>query len=176
MESIVENANITSLIVEIIGIIIIVISVLYLAKQTKQANIIAQGDSEREMFDSFNEILYQYSDYESIELIQRAYQDFNSLNNKEKAKFCISYVIPHFNNLDQLMGLYERGLINEERLNSAKNIVISMLKTNGVTQLWKELQQSYRPGFVVYLNKEFEKAKEIPPITEILTWYQLDKE
>jgi len=176
MNAILDIPNLTSLIVDIIGVVVIVISVLYLAKQTKQANIIAQGDSEREMFDSFNELLYQYADFESIDVIQRALADFNNLSNKEKAKFCISYMIPHLNIQDQFLGLYERGLITKKRLDAANSIVLAQLKTRGGRQLWEELQYAFRPDFVDYITAELEKAQDLPPITDILTWLQPDEQ
>ena len=127
MEIIIDNSNIISIAVDMIGIIIIVISVLYLAKQTSQTNKIAQGDSEREMFDSFNELISRYADYNSIELIQRALKDFNALSNKEKARFCLIYAIPHINYLDQIRGLYNKKLISKEQFISVTNIVIAII-------------------------------------------------
>lgn len=176
MHSLVENSNLISILIDIIGVVVIVISVLYLAKQTKQANIIAQGDSEREMFDSFNELLYQYSDFESIDVIQRAFEDFNTLSNKEKAKFCIGYMIPHLNIQDQFLGLYERGLITKKRLDAANSIVLAQLKTKGGKQFWEELQYAFRPDFVDYITIELEKAENLPPLTDILTWLKPDKQ
>lgn len=175
MEIITDNLNITSIIVDIIGIIIIVVSVLYLAKQTSQTNKIAQGDSEREMFDSFNELISRYADYNSIELIQRALNDYNTLSNKEKARFCLIYTIPHINYLDQIWGLYNKKLISKERFNSATNIVIAILKTHGGKQMWREIQYSYRQSFVEFISLRLSQSGKVLPITDIVNGFQLEE-
>ena len=175
MEMIIDNFNITSIVVDIIGIVIIVISVLYLAKQTSQTNKIAQGDSEREMFDSFNELINRYADYDSIELIQKALNDFNTLSNKEKARFCLIYAIPHINYLDQILGLYNRKLISKERFNSVTNVVIAIITTNGGKQMWKEIQYSYRPTFVEFIRLRLKKSGQVPPITDLMKGFQLEE-
>ena len=169
MELTTANINI---IVDIIGIVIIVISVLYLAKQTTQTNKIAQGDSEREMFDSFNELVGRYADYGTIELIQKALVDFDKLTNKEKARFCLVYAIPHINYLDQVWGLYNKKLITRERFHTVTNIVIAILKTHGGNQMWKEIQYSYRRSFVEFIELRLSKSDKVIPITEIISGFQ----
>lgn len=175
MEFITDNFNIISILVDIIGIIIIVISVLYLAKQTSQTNKIAQGDSEREMFDSFNELISRYASYESIELIQTALTDFNTLSNREKARFCLIYGIPHINYLDQSWGLYKKKLISQEQFKTVSNIVIAILKTNGGKQMWKELQYSYRPSFVKFVDSQLSKSDKVVPITDIVSGFNIEE-
>lgn len=54
-------------IIEGFGLLAVIVSVLYLAREVRQNNLIARGESEREMFDSFNEIMHRYSYAESIE-------------------------------------------------------------------------------------------------------------
>ena len=175
MEIITNNFDIISIIVEIIGMIIIVISVLYLAKQTSQTNKIAQGDSEREMFDSFNELISRYADYNSIELIQRALKGFTTLSNKEKARFCLIYAVPHINYLDQIWGLYNKKLISKERFHTVTNIVIAILKTKGGKQMWREIQYSYRRDFVQFIDLQVSKSGKVTPITNIISGFQLEE-
>lgn len=166
------GADLILMIVDIIGILLIVISVLYLAKQTNQANVLAKGDSEREMFDSFHEIISRYSDFESIELIQKGLADYAKLSNKERARFCLIYFIPHVNFLDQILGLFQKRLVSKERFRTTTNIVIAILKTNGGQAVWQELRGSYRQAFVDFINQRLRDADHIPPITKFVTGFE----
>lgn len=87
----------------LVGTIVIIVSLLYLAKQTSLSNKIAQGDAKRELFDTFNELLMRCSDHDSIDLIQRAFDHYNELSHNEKARFNLIYLIPHLNN-SELIG------------------------------------------------------------------------
>ena len=173
MEPSLTNLDFISLAFNFIGTIVIVLSLLYLAKQTYLTNKIAQGESEREMFNTFNELLIRYSDYDSIDLIQRAYSDYNALTNKEKARFNLIYLIPHLNNCEQFYQLHKLKLISDERLTATTNIGIAILNTNGGKEGWIELQHAYNPEFVKFINLKVEES-EIPAMSEILTWLKVE--
>ena len=169
------NLEILSIAFNFVSTIVIIISLLYVAKQTHLTNKIAQGESEREMFDTFNELLHRYSDADSIALIQRAYVGYEKLSNVDKARFNILYVIPHINNCEQFYQLHALKLISDERLKTTMNIGIAILKSPGGSQAWAPLQHAFNPEFVEYLNGEIDKADNIPPMTELLTWLQPDQ-
>ena len=170
MEFLSDNLNIIVAVFNFVGTIVIILSVLYLAKQTHLTNKIAQGETERELYDSYNEIMYRYSDYESIELTQRGLEDFNNLNNAEKVRFVVLYLIPHINNCESFYQLHKKKLISNERLRPIMNIVISILKTNGGKQCWNELQRTLNPEFVEVINCELKQSVNIPAISTLFTW------
>ena len=169
------NLDFLSVVFNFVGTIVIIVSLLYLAKQTLLTNKIAQGESEREMFDTFNELLIRYSDYESIELIQCAFENYNALSNKEKGRFNIIYMIPHINNCEQFYQLHKLKLISDERLMTTLNIGIAILKTNGGKQCWVELQNAFNPEFTDFINQKVQQNSDIPPITDILTWLRIEQ-
>lgn len=169
------NLEILTIAFNFIGTIVIIISLLYVAKQTKLTNKIAQGESERELFDTFNDLLHRYSDSDSIDLIQRAYVGYEDLSNLEKARFNILYVIPHINNCEQFYQLHALKLISDTRLRITLNIGIAILKSPGGSQTWLTLQHAFNPEFVKYLNREIDKAEHVPPLPDLLTWLRPDE-
>ena len=173
MESSLINLDVISLAFNLVGTIAIVLSLLYLAKQTHLTNKIALGESEREMFNTFNGLLTRYSDYESIELVQRAYSDYSTLTNKEKARFNLIYLIPHMNNCEQFYQLHKLNLISDERLTATTNIGIAILNTNGGKEAWIQLQHAYNPEFIKFINLKVEQS-DLPAMSEILTWLKLE--
>lgn len=57
------------LILNMVGTLAIIVSLLYLAKQTSLTNKIAKGESERELLDTFNELISDERNYKML-LIQ----------------------------------------------------------------------------------------------------------
>ena len=164
-----------SLVFNFIGTIAIVVSLLYLARQNSLTNKIALGESEREMFNNFNELLNRYSDLESIDLIQRAFSDYNALTNAEKARFNIIYLIPHLNNCEQFYQLHKLKLISDKRLMTTLNIGIAILKTNGGKEAWIELRHAFNPEFANFISSKLTES-EVPAISDFLSWLQYKPE
>jgi hypothetical protein len=162
--------------IEGIGMLAVIASVLYVAREVRQNNLIAKGESERQMFDSFNEIMHRYSDYESIVLIQRALADFAGLSKLEQARFSMIYLLPHLNNLDSFWTHRKLGLINDDRYQSALFVVLAQLKTAGGQQAWKDIRSAYRKEFSCMIDDSLREFQEIPPINELLDWLQFNPE
>jgi hypothetical protein len=163
-------------IIEGIGMLAVIVSVLYIAREVRQNNLIAKGESERQMFDSFNEIMHRYSDYESIELVQRALADFAGLSKLEQARFNIIYLLPHLNNLDSFWTHHKLGLIDDDRYQAALFVVLAQLKTPGGQQAWKDIRKAYRKEFSNMIEDSLQEFQKIPPITELLDWLQFNPE
>ncbi len=174
MESIFDNLQTITLFFNFIGTLVIIASLWYLAKQTKLTNKIAAGESERELFDSYNEIVHNYSDLESIELLQRAFADYHALSLAEKARFNMIYIVPHINNFEQFYQLHRLNLMNEARVETTLNLVISMLRTQGGKEAWTELRHGFNPEIVAYIEKRSENSS-VPPLNEIFHWFQIEK-
>jgi hypothetical protein len=160
-------------IIEGFGLLAVIVSVLYLAREVLQNNLIARGESEREMFDSFNEIMHRYSNPESLELVQRALADFAGLSKVEQAWFSTSYLIPHLNNLDSFWTHHKLGLIDNSRYQAALFVVLAQLKTRGGQQAWKGIRKAYREEFVTMIEGSMREFSQVPPINEILDWLQV---
>jgi hypothetical protein len=176
MEETVKNLDLISIVINIVGTIVIVASLLFLVKQTSLTNKIARGESFRELVDSFNEIVARYSNNESIILIQRALGDYNSLKNAEKARFNLIFIIPHLQNCEQFFELNNQGLIEDRLYSATINFAIAVLKTNGGKQSWIELQLVWNPEFAKFINKEIELSEHIPPISDVLTFLKFKQE
>ena len=152
----------------------VIVSVLYLAREVRQNNLIARGESERAVFDSFNEILHRYSSGESVELVQKALKDFNSLSNADQARFNIIYLIPHLNNLDSVWTHHKLGLIDGDRFQSSLFIVLAQLKAPGGKQAWEGLRNAYRAELSSMIDRSLQEFDQVPPINDLLEWLQPD--
>lgn len=170
----ISNLDQLTLIFNVISTLVIVISLLYLAKQTRLTNKIAAGESERELFDSFNEILYNYSSLEDVELLQNAFADYHGLTHAEKGRFNMIYLIPHINNFEAFYQLNKRKMMPDIRVERTANLVVSILKTSGGQEAWKELRHAFNPEVVAYIN-QLATNSQVPPMNELFHWYQIEK-
>lgn len=174
MEILLNNLDLWSFLFNVVGSITIIISLIYLAKQIKLTNKIAAGESERELFDSFNEIVYNYSSLEDVELLQRAFADYNSLSHAEKGRFNMIYMIPHINNFEAFYQMHKLNMMADVRVERTANLVVSMLRTPGGKEAWKELQHAYNPDTVAFITK-IEETSQVPPMNVLFHWYQIEK-
>lgn len=170
MNEILNNVSLISMVINLIGTIAIIATLVYLIKQVSVTNNIAKGDTEREMFDSYNEILYRYSDPESLEILRLGFVDYYSMTKEQQAQFCLRYMIPHLNNVDSFFQLYKKGLISRVRLFTTSNIMIATIKTKGGGQCWEQMQHVFNPEFTAFLNEQIKGCDHIPPLTKILEW------
>ena len=135
--------QILSLIIEITGLIFIVISVFYLAKQLNHGNRLAGAES---MSDAVQLYLQQYNNSfgseEKAAFMRKALNDYSSLNQDEKA-LLFSIIIGYIGAWDNLRTKYEAGFLPEGTYNSITTAFASLLQSPG--------------GFVCVeqINKEF---------------------
>lgn len=169
-----NNLDQVSLIINIVGTLVIIISLLYLAKQTRLTNKIAAGESERELFDSFNEIVFNYSKPEDVELLQRAFANYETLSYVEKARFNMIYLIPHINNFESFYRMNQLDMMADVRVERTANLVVSILRTAGGKEAWKELQYAYNPKVVAYIDR-IAATSQVLPMNELFHWYQVEK-
>jgi len=71
---------------ELVGVIAVLASILYLARQVAQGNKLNQSDSIRNFLGQYNAFLYQIGDPDFIEIWRRGTTDFDSLDESEKSR------------------------------------------------------------------------------------------
>ena len=118
---------------EVIGVIAVLASILYLARQVAQGNRLNQSDSIRNFLGQNNTFLYQISDPDFIDIWRRGSVDFESLSDHEKSRLHL-ILTGHF-----MLGQAQR-LIDpegkEELSQFADYIVAVTVSQPGIQQWW----------------------------------------
>lgn len=121
----------STLLVEILGLLFVVISVFYLAKQLMHGNRLASAES---MSDSVQLYLEQYNkSFGSVGkavFMRKALNDYSSLNQDEKALLFL-IMIGHVGAWDNLRTKYEAGFLPEGIYNSITIAFASLLQSPG---------------------------------------------
>ena len=156
-------------IVEVIGLIAIVGSLLYVGVQTKQANDHATAASTIAWMDGWNEALSGFADDEATSAaLRKGFRSFNNLSKHEQALFHvrIGTIINQWLLAQQLA---ERNLIPDEIPTEASKFVVAILSTPGGLEYWEhDSKATPRGDELLELAKQ--SVGEQPNILEVLPW------
>ena len=71
---------------EVIGVMAVLASILYLGRQVAQGNKLNQADSVRAFLGQYNTFLYKINEPDMVEIWRRGTTDFESLTDHEKSR------------------------------------------------------------------------------------------
>jgi len=168
------NWDAVSAIAEVLGLAIVFASLVYLASQVKQANLQAQGAAHASWMTSWNEAIKGWiSDRDTIQVLQKGFDDFNSLSNVDKAIFGqqLAAVINHW---VLAVDLAERGLLSETVRHGATELVISICSTTGGSEFLESSANSFPRGQEL-LKMVRAKEGRLPPFNILSPWWALEK-
>ena len=156
-------------IVEVIGLIAIVGSLLYVGVQTKQANDHATAASTIAWMDGWNEALSGFADDEATNsALRKGFRSFNNLSKHEQALFHvrIGTIINQWLLAQQLA---ERNLIPDEIPTEASKFVVAILSTPGGLEYWEHDSKATPRGDEL-LDMAKRSVGEQPNILDVLPW------
>ena len=105
---------------EAVGAIAVVISLVYLASQIKQANLQAQGAAHSDWFVGWNDSIKGWiADRDTIHALQRGFDDFNALSKVDQAVFA-QQLAAVINQWHLAVDFSERGLRQESVRNGIR--------------------------------------------------------
>jgi hypothetical protein len=156
-------------IVEVIGLVAIVASLLYVGVQTKQANDHATAASTIAFMNGWNEALSGFADDEAISAAMRkGLRSFNNLSKHEQALFHVR-VGAIVNQWLLAQQLAERKLIPDEIPTEASRFVVAILSTPGGLEYWEHDSKATPRGDEL-LAMAKRSIGEQPNILEVLPW------
>jgi hypothetical protein len=157
-------------ITEVLGLVAIVASLLYIGIQSKQSNEHATASSEIEWVNSWNQILNSWvSDKRTTVILQRGFISFNNLANTEKALFHmrIGSMVNHWLLAQKLDS---KHLISKDIAEGSTKVLLATLTTQGgyeyIEHDWKLF-----PGGGELIEMVNASRGNIPTLTEILPWW-----
>ena len=160
-------------VVEVVGLIAIVASLLYVGVQTKQANDHATAASSIAWMDGWNQALSDFATDEATSAaLRKGFRSFESLSKHEQAVFHVR-LGTLINQWLLAQQLAESGLIPDEIPIEASKFVVAILSTPGGLEYW-EYDSKATPRGDELLEKAKSSVGEQPNILEILPWLAAD--
>lgn len=126
-----------SAIAEIVGVVLVIVSLVYLATQVRQSNKMALAESERDLLAHWvNAVSGISEDDRTADIWHRGMDDFDSLSNIEKTRFTVI--------LTRLINVYisalrmeSKSLVGKQEVDIFGDVCLAMILTPGGRQWWR---------------------------------------
>ena len=160
-------------IAEVIGVIAIFVSLVYLAVQVRQSNLIAAAEAERDILQSWMHGLEGFVDSDrTTEFFLKGLADFDVLTPVEKTR--LSYRLAQLN-MVYIAALEneKKGLIAPHLVTSFGDVVFSYITSPGGRQWWETTGRFYTNAEEI--NQRIEKEGDtFPSFLETMPYHKLD--
>ena len=167
------NWDAISAVAEVVGLIIIVTSLIYISIQTKQSNEHATASSEIDFVEGVNKIFEGWaSDERTATIIRKGFHNFGELGKAEKALFQsrVGALINHNFLADELR---KKNLLSQELADEVKKVTIAVLTTDGGLEYWEHDSKVTPKGLELLALAKERKGKE-PNFTDLVPWWRHD--
>jgi hypothetical protein len=155
---------------EVLGSVLVMISLIYLAVQVRQSNRDAEASAEVSWMDGWNRALEGWvGDDRTIDVIRSGFRDFDGLDKRQQAIFHmrIGVLVNHWVLARKLR---DKNLIPDSLYSDATDFLVSVLSTPGGLQYWRRDAEATPHGKDL-LDLAQRGQGRLPPITELLPWW-----
>ena len=132
---------------ELVGVVALVVSVLYLAKQVGESNDLNRTDTFRSIFQGMAAYSSEMFNPENAELMVKGYRDFGSLSPVEKVRFD-HFLANYFNYAEDSYNSAQVGLLGSDTIdNWSWYLRTRLFPYQGVRDWWATFNEGYPPEF-----------------------------
>jgi len=155
--------------VEILGVVLVIVSLLYVSVQIRQNNNLAAGAAQRELMNSFQAQLERISARPNV--FRRGLSDFDSLSDDDKIEFHLTFN-QFINHLEQALRMLERDLEAQDNVDMYGDICLVFIQSPGGMQMWEATEGLYFPRSAAYIRARLDSGTPLPPsIGEVAPWF-----
>ena len=171
------NWDAVGAIAEIAGVLLIVVSLVFVGIQVRQNTAQLRQDNLRETMRGLLDInWYFHRDDAAFEVFRKGCKSFEKLAPKGKAHFH-SIVVDLSFYLELVHGMHQAGLIDSAALEISERFFLAVLSTPGGKQWWDFARRTKpMPDLTIdYLQALMDAPdKDFKPITELQPWFASD--
>lgn len=159
---------------ELVGATAVLVTLIYLAVQVRQANSAGQRESFLGYVSELNNrLLEPQRDPEFVELFQRANREWSSISLRDQAVVSSVYS-SYFFACQEVFALRESGDVDPALEYVADQAVASILQMPGPATWWEHGRLFYSPSFRNHVDQLLASEECPPPIHHRLPWYMDD--
>ena len=136
---------------EIIGLIAVVLSLLFLGYEQKRANDIAEAEAIASMMAEFNGFAALVASDETLwQIWSQGSVDYESLSDEQRSRF--SYLMNYVFNIYEMSFTYiENGLVDAQYVESFTRDFCNLIQRNdGIGKFWDRIGDDRAEGFTNY--------------------------
>lgn len=159
---------------EIVGAIVVVLSLGYVGLQIKQNTNLAAGEAQRELMNGFQAQLDRIANEPDI--FRRGLAGLDNLTDTEKVTFHLIFN-QWINHLEQPLRMLERGLETQDNVDMYGNICLLWVQEPGGWQIWEMNREYYFPRSHQYIDSRLADAQTLPPrVSDVFPWFVANNE
>jgi hypothetical protein len=160
-------------IAEVIGVVAILVSIVYLATQIRQSNEIARAEAEREVLQSWMHGLEGFVDsHQTTEFFLKGLADFDALTSIEKTR--LSYRLVELNMVYiSALENEKKGLIAPHLVEAFGNAFFSYVNSPGGRQWWA-LHREFFTNMDLIDERIAREGDSFPSFLDTLPYHKLE--
>ena len=157
------------LISQVLAVIALIPSVLYLAVQVRQNTLQARANAAYQFLEATGSInSIPMGNIETARVIRRGLEDISVLDADERLQF-IWFAGQHFTIHSTVYALYQNKTLPESQWHPIKKDIITFLGTSGGRTIWDDFAKAgLSPDFVAYVEGLLESGEASYTLNELL--------
>ena len=152
---------------EIVGAIVVVVSLIYVAVQIKQNTQAIRYQTSQDLVKANSESAYLLStNPELADIFQRGIFDRDALSPAEQLQFN-AYIYGYYNQVDFIFEQFSKGHVLESTWRKIEKELPVWISLPGVQTWWSEDKQRFSPEFARFMDRrirEFDAPAVVPTI------------
>jgi len=158
---------------EILGAVAVVLTLFYLAKQTKQSVELGKTTEQRTLIDQSNAYLRVTIEPENLAAIRKGLVSYRELQPDEQAKAFV-ILVQFINHYERCLYAHKAGVLPTPVLIAYRNFAISFLVTPGGAEFWLDIGENFGQDVQDSINGILNSDDLPGPITESFAWLRED--
>ena len=152
---------------EVVGALAVLLTLIYIARQLRQANVAAQTAAIQSFF-SATESINRDARVLPQGLLARGLADWNSLTPDEQVVFS-HYLLEVASKIHMGFRLHQRGVLDDPTYESWESAFLAIIREPGGAGCWESAKLFWPDDFLA--RSETMLTKSGPSWTEVLPWY-----
>ena len=153
---------------EIVGALMVVVTLVYLSRQIKQHGVATTSNSMDSWFSDYSALgLEVFADAARSEIVQNGFTNFLALNEKEQFQFHM-WLVQHILSAQNMFLQTHSNTMHIDLAESVLTFNATMLKLPGAYQWWETGRQIFHPEFVKDMDRRIEAAA---PVSDSWPWF-----
>lgn len=154
---------------ELVGAMLVLVTLVYLSVQLRATNSIAKADGHRDLIKQFNDWYQEMGDPVLMEIVLRASEDFTSLSGAEQLRFEV-FMHKYFHICEQAWYMGRDKYVPIGSYDAFMDTTV-ILSSHGAQDWWKNSKPAFAKDFVEMVDARRAESPEPPPLSEFLPTY-----
>ena len=155
---------------EFLGFLAVLVTLFYIAVQTRQNVKINEAKEQRALIDQLNHYFRVMIQPDNLQAVRRALQSYRRLDSDDQARSCV-LLAQWVNHFEQARYSHQAGLLPAPVLIAFQNFTLGFLVTPGGKEFWEDMKNVFGSDVRDCIDSLLaDEANHPPKITDTYAW------